>query len=89
MEAEIRIRAERSDDAPTISDVVLRAYANVPYSNHREQLMIEQPRGTDAYSPTLSLLAEIGDEVVGHVLLTKAQIVGAQSSVTTMALARM
>lgn len=81
------IRVERGDDAPAISKVVLRAYANVPHSDHREHLMIERLRGTDAYSQALSLLAEIGGEAVGHILLTKAHIVGAQVSVPTLALA--
>jgi predicted N-acetyltransferase YhbS len=87
MEAEIMIRAERPDDAPTITNVVLRAYANVAYSDHREHLMIERLRGTDAYIPALSLLAEIDGEATGHILLTKACILGAHSCVATLALA--
>jgi predicted N-acetyltransferase YhbS len=87
MAVEITIRTERHDDARTISKVVLRAYGNVPYSDHREHVMIERLRGTDAYSRTLSLLPEIGGETVGHILLKKAHIFGAQSSVSTLALA--
>jgi predicted N-acetyltransferase YhbS len=87
MAAEITIRAERHDDAETISKLVRRAYANVAYSDHREHLMIERLRGTDAYDRALSLLADINGETVGHILLTRAQIVGAQSSVPTLALA--
>lgn len=87
MEAEIMIRAERPDDALTITDVVIRAYANVTYSNHREHLMIERLRATNAYSPALSLVAEINGKAAGHILLTKAYILGAHSSVATLALA--
>lgn len=87
MKAAITIRAERPDDVPTISDVVRRAYANVVYSDHREHLMIDRLRRTDAFNPALSLLAETGGEAVGHILLTKAHILGAQASVTTLALA--
>jgi predicted N-acetyltransferase YhbS len=87
MEAEIIIRPERADDALTITDVVLRAYANIAYSDHREHLMIERLRGTDAFSPELSLLAEIDGEAVGHILLTTAYICDADSSVATLALA--
>ena len=87
MQPYVTIRVERPDDSPTISDIALRAYANVAYSDHREHLMIERLRGTDAYSPALSLLAEIGGEVVGHILLTKAHILSARSSVATLALA--
>ena len=49
--------------------------------------MVEQLRGTSAYIPSLSLLGEIAGEVAGHVLLTRACILGAQSSVETLALA--
>jgi predicted N-acetyltransferase YhbS len=87
MEAKIVIRAERPGDAPTITDVVLRAYADVTYSDHREHLMIERLRETDAYNPALSLLAEIDGEAAGHILLTTACILGAHSDVATLALA--
>ena len=87
MEAEITIRAERLDDSPTITDVAIRAYANVDYSDHGEHFMIERLRVTDAYSPALSLLAEIDGEAAGHILLRKACILGAHSSVVTLALA--
>jgi predicted N-acetyltransferase YhbS len=70
-----------------IAEVVKRAYAGVPYSDHREHLMIDRLRETDAFNPALSLLAEIGGEAVGHILLTKAQIRNDQSVVTTLALA--
>ena len=87
MKATIAVRAERPADGPAISDVVLRAYANEVYSDHREHLMIERLRGTDAWIPTLSLLAEVSGEAVGHILLTRAEILGTRASVVTLALA--
>jgi predicted N-acetyltransferase YhbS len=83
----ISIRAERLGDDLTITDVVKRTYATVPYSDHREHVMVERLRGTGAYVPALSLLAEIEGEAVGHLLLTKATISNSQSMVTTLALA--
>ncbi len=76
MNPEITIRAERRDDGLAITNVVRRAYADVPYSDHREHLMVDRLRSTEAYIPALSLLAFIGGEAVGHLLLTKAHIVG-------------
>lgn len=83
----ISIREERSEDAQTIAALVRRAYAAVPYSDHREHRMIERLRQSNGYVPQLSLLAEVGDEAVGHILLTEAQIGSDLSSVTTLALA--
>ena len=87
MDSEITIRGERPDDSRRITDIVRRAYAHVSYSDHREHLMIERLRETDAYIPALSLLAEIGEEAVGHILLTQAQIQSERSAVATLALA--
>lgn len=87
MDLEVTTRTEQSGDAPVISELVLRTYAAVPYSDHREHLMIERLRMTDAYDPALSLLAEIGDAIVGHILLTKACIRDGRSPATTLALA--
>ena len=55
MRADIIIRAERPDDALTITEIAVRAYADVAYSDHREHLMIERLRGSDAFIPALSL----------------------------------
>jgi len=49
--------------------------------------MIERLRGTDAFLPALSLVASVGDEPVGHVLLTKAHIRNQRRVVETLALA--
>jgi predicted N-acetyltransferase YhbS len=87
MKPRITIHAERPDEAATIAQVVQSAYAAVAYSDHREHLMIERLRGTGAYIPSLSLLAEIEGEAVGHILLTRAHIRTDRSVVETLALA--
>lgn len=75
------------DDSLAIANVVQHAYASVVYSDHREHLMIDRLRQTDAYIPSLSLLAEISGETAGHVLLTRACIRNERSTVATLALA--
>lgn len=87
MNREISIRSEGPDDGPAITNAVRRAYANVAYSDHREHLMIERLRKSEDYDPRLSLLAEIDNEMVGHILLTQAEIRDTRSSVATLALA--
>jgi predicted N-acetyltransferase YhbS len=49
--------------------------------------MIQRLRGTDAYVRQLSLLAEFHGEVVGHILLTKANIANGHSAMAVLALA--
>ena len=81
------IRSERDDDRGIIADVVRRAYAAVPWSDHREHLMIDRLRQTEAFMPALSLVAEKDSEVVGHLLLTRAWIGTGASATETLALA--
>ncbi|MDG3441746.1 GNAT family N-acetyltransferase [Nitrospirillum amazonense] len=83
----LTVRQEGPDDAAAIAAAVRRAYADVPYSDHREHLMIARLRGSAAWIPALSLLAEEDGRVVGHILLTRAAIRGARGSTPTLALA--
>lgn len=87
MTSAITIRAERADDAATITSVVQRAYARVAHSDHREHLMIARLRQTDAFLPMLSLLAEVAGQPAGHILLTRAHIRDGDAQVETLALA--
>ena len=87
MLGEITIRAERPEDAASIAKTVVHAYEAVPYSDHREHLMVERLRDSDAYVPELSLLAEVENAVVGHILLTKATIGDGDPPAVTLALA--
>lgn len=87
MKAEVSIRGERLHDSAKIRDVVLRAFADVAYSDHREHLMIDRLRETSAYIPELSIIAEMDGELIGHIMLTRAHIVSARRSLVTLALA--
>lgn len=70
-----------------IADVIIRAYADVAYSDRREHLMVERLRQSDAFIPELSLVACFEDQAVGHILMTRAHIVSDRSAVTTLGLA--
>jgi predicted N-acetyltransferase YhbS len=87
MNMAIAVRGERPGDAPIIAQIVQRAYADVPYSDHREHVMVDRMRASEAYIPDLSLLAEVDGKAVGHVLLTKAHIGFGRSASPTLALA--
>ena len=83
----VTIRQEESGDVDAISDLIVRAYADVPYSDHTEQVMVERLRSSTAFVPDLSLVAQIDSEFVGHLLLTRVEIRNCGESVPSLALA--
>jgi predicted N-acetyltransferase YhbS len=71
----IQIREERPNDAAAIAALIEYCYRDVPYSSHREHLMVDRLRGSTAYVPQLSLVAEINGTLAGHVMMTRIRIV--------------
>lgn len=70
----MHIRPERRQDALTISQLTTEAFANAPYSGGNEARIVEALRDADAM--TLSLVAEEGDRIVGHIAFSPVQIDG-------------
>jgi predicted N-acetyltransferase YhbS len=70
-EPALTIRAEQPGDAEAIRAVHLSAF-----DTDVEAGLVDDLRRTDEYIPELSLVAVDGDEVVGHVLLTRAAVEG-------------
>lgn len=62
---DVLIRSERPTDKDTIQKVTADAFAGKPYSNQTEHLIVNALR--DAGALSLSLVAEVNEEVVGHV----------------------
>lgn len=56
-------------------------------SDHKEQFLVERLRKSSAFIPELSLVAEIGNKIVGHILLTKLKIKNDQNEFDSLALA--
>lgn len=69
------IRKEEEKDRLNVFHVVQEAFKKIPYSNHKEQFLVERLRQSAAFIPELSLVAEINDEIVGYILLTRIKIV--------------
>ena len=83
----ILVRHETPADAAAIAELIQHAYESVPFSNHREHLMVSRLRASPAYVPELSLVAEVAGQVVGHLLLTRIAIRNGATSATSLALA--
>ncbi len=66
------IRNEIESDVEIISEVTKRAFENHPYSHQTEQFIISALRASHAL--TLSLVAEVGGKVVGHIAFSPVTI---------------
>ncbi|ASK30237.1 GNAT family N-acetyltransferase [Chryseobacterium sp. T16E-39] len=81
------IRQEQEKDYPQVFKVVEKAFENIEHSDHQEQFLVEKLRKSDAFIPELSIVAEIDNEIVGHILFTKLSVKNDSSSFITLALA--
>jgi len=69
---DILIRDETRADVDVISAVTAEAFIALEISNHTEQFIISALRAADAL--TISLVAEIGGRVVGHIAFSPVTI---------------
>jgi len=72
MEFKMIIRNETISDIEAITEVTIAAFQNLPISNHTEQFIINALR--DANALTISLVAEVGGQVVGHIAFSPVTI---------------
>ena len=56
-------------------------------SDHKEQFLVQRLRKSTAFVPELSIVAEIENKIVGHILLTKIKIKNGQDEFNSLALA--
>jgi putative acetyltransferase len=66
------IRNETNLDIAAISEVTIAAFRNIPISNHTEQFIINALRC--AHALTISLVAEVGGQVAGHIAFSPVTI---------------
>ena len=81
------IRPEQSGDAGAIHRLTERAFAESEWGHSGEAQLVDRLR--ESCSEGVSLVAEIDDQVVGHILFTPAVIVNEGETVTGMGLAPM
>lgn len=68
------IRREKINDFDEVYSVVKTAFATAEHSDGNEHELVTALRKSDAYIPELSLVAEIGGNIAGHILFTKAKV---------------
>ncbi len=64
------IRPEQASDYEIIYDITKRAFATMPFSGGDEQDLINRLRDNGALE--ISLVAQIGSDIVGHIAFSKA-----------------
>jgi predicted N-acetyltransferase YhbS len=83
----MRIRQENSYDFNEVFHLIEKAFREEGHSDHKEQFLVERLRNSDAFIPELSMVAEIGGKIVGHILLTKLKIKSSTKEFNSLALA--
>ena len=71
-ESVLKIRAETEQDQEGISNVIRLAFDNQPYSDKREVEIVDLLRKDSAL--IISLVAEIDNDIVGHISFSKVYI---------------
>lgn len=68
----IHLRKEQSDDIEEIDELIIAAFLEAPHTSHTEQFIVKQLRDAEALST--SIVAELGERIVGHVALSRVEI---------------
>ncbi len=84
---EILIRQENPADFKAVFDLTEKAFLTEDLSDHKEQFLVERLRQSSSFIPELSMVSEIKNKIVGHILLTKLKIVSDQIIFESLALA--
>ncbi|CAA9202095.1 hypothetical protein FLA105534_03926 [Flavobacterium bizetiae] len=84
---EIKLRQETEQDHKSVFQVIQKAFENEEYSDHKEQFLVERLRKSNTFIPELSIVAEVDNKIVGHILLTKLEIENDIDTYESLALA--
>lgn len=68
------IRQENVKDYAQIYDVIEKAFEGEKISDHKEHLLVNQLRLTDAYIPELALVFSENGEIIGHIFYSECFI---------------
>lgn len=68
------IRPETEKDYDEVYHLVKEAFAGAEHSDGNEQDLVVALRKGNSFIPELSLVAEINNKIVGHILFTKVKI---------------
>lgn len=84
---EILIRQEKLTDFKTVFDLIEKAFKTEELSDHKEQFLVERLRKSNVFVPKLSMVAEVENKIVGHILVTKLKIKNDRTEFDSLTLA--
>jgi len=83
----ITLRTEEKADYNEVIEVVRQAFATMPRSNGTEQDIVRRMRSSEAFVPELSIVALVDRKIVGHILLSKINVIHGQQRTELLSLA--
>lgn len=83
----INIRTESKYDKDLIYNIIEEAFRTAEHSDGDEQNLVNRLRESKSFIQSLSLVAEIDNNIVGHILFTKCYIVEGKERKESLALA--
>ncbi len=70
----IIVRREEDKDFDDVYNIVKEAFAVAEHSDGNEQDLVVRLRRSKVFIPELSLVAEVNDKVIGHIMFTKLKV---------------
>jgi predicted N-acetyltransferase YhbS len=64
-----------------------KAFVDMKYSDHSEHKLVRKLRRSKAYIPDLSLIAQYRGQIIGHILISKIEVVDLEQSFEGLSLA--
>ncbi len=83
----INIRVEQELDYKRVEEAIENAFLNAEFTDNQEHNLVRKLRKSSEFIPELSLVAEIDNKIVGHILFTKVNIESNEGSFESLALA--
>lgn len=71
---ELVVRPEHKSEVPIIREVIQEAFDPMPFSTGKEWQLVENIRQSEGYIPGLALVAVCDGTIVGHMLISLAEI---------------
>lgn len=86
MNQKIIIRQETPDDYARVIELTEKAFETMEFSDQKEGQLVEKLRKAPTFIPELSLVAELDNQLIGHILFTPLVIDNGQQKFQSLVL---